>query len=304
MPFVIGIAGPVAVGKSTVARVLGDLLSRRPTNPRTGIVATDGFLYPNRILERRGILHRKGFPESYDQESMLRFLTAARAGQEVRAPVYSHVHYDVLPGRSVAMGPVDILIVEGLNVLQSCRCTDGRGPAVDLADLFDLTLYVDAEIDDLRRWYVARLQMLLRTAHGNLPPHLRRYASLSAAEITETATRRYREINEVNLVENIQPTRERAGIIVRKGSDHAVREVLVRARRGATTSAAAAALPVITTMIGERPRSAPSPAPPQLPGARSGGGAARSEGGRRTLRLAGMPVPGGPIKDVDFPIGS
>ncbi|EIV92463.1 type I pantothenate kinase [Frankia sp. QA3] len=254
MPLLIGIAGPVAVGKSTIARVLGELLSRRPAAPSTGSVTTDGFLYPNRILERRGLLDRKGFPESYDQEAMLRFLAAARAGRQVRVPVYSHEHYDVVPGRSVTVGREDILIVEGLNVLQSCRRPDGRGPAVDLTDLFDLTLYVDAELDDLRRWYVARLRTLLRTARGNPPAHLRRYACLSAAEIAEEATRRYREINEVNLVENIQPTRERADVIVRKGSDHAVREVLVRGSGDATTSAAASALPAITTMIRDRPR--------------------------------------------------
>nr|WP_255649412.1 type I pantothenate kinase [Frankia sp. ArI3] len=218
---------------------------RRP-RARAASRPTD-FSIRNRILERRGILDRKGFPESYDQEAMLRFLTAARAGRQVRVPVYSHEHYDVVPGRSVTVGREDILIVEGLNVLQSCRRPDDRGPAVDLNDLFDLTLYVDAEFDDLRRWYVARLRTLLRTARGNPPAHLRRYACLSAAEIAEEATRRYREINEVNLVENIQPTRERADVIVRKGSDHAVREVLVRGSGDATTSAAASALPAVVT---------------------------------------------------------
>ncbi|WP_261562165.1 type I pantothenate kinase [Frankia tisae] len=224
------IAGPGAVGKSAMARALGELLSRRQTAPRVSRVTTDGFLYPNRILEQRRLLDRKGFPESYDQESLLRFLAAARADREIRAPVYSHVHYDVLPGTSLTAGRPDILIVEGLNVLQPRRCPGERDPAVARTDFFDLTLYAGAEPDDLRRWYVARLQALLRAAQGNIPPHLRRYASLSAGEIAEQATRRYREINEANLIENIQPTRERANAIGRKGSDHAVREVLVRTR--------------------------------------------------------------------------
>ncbi len=224
-PFVVGIAGSVAVGKSTTARLLRELLSRWPDTPRVELVTTDGFLYPNAELERRGLMQRKGFPESYDRRALLRFVSQIKGGADVAsAPVYSHLSYDIVPGRSVLVHRPDVLIVEGLNVLQPP--TRQHGLAV--SDLFDITIYVDARTSDIARWYEERFLRLQRGAFADPQSYFHRYASLSETEARERARSIWSSINEPNLVENILPTRSRATIVLRKGPDHAVTTVLLR----------------------------------------------------------------------------
>jgi type I pantothenate kinase len=225
IPYVIGIAGSVAVGKSTTARVLRALLARWPDHPRVDLITTDGFLFPNDELERRGLLTRKGFPESYDVRRLLQFLSDIKSGQdEARAPTYSHLTYDVLPTEhdQVVRAP-DILIVEGLNVLQVNRHTTAF-----VSDFFDLSVYVDAAIDDVRRWYVERFHTLRSTVFQRPDSYFQRYAELSDDEATETALEIWRSINERNLIANIEPTRDRADVILRKAPDHHVAEVRLR----------------------------------------------------------------------------
>ena len=229
VPFVIGVAGSVAVGKSTTSRLLRELLSRWPDHPRVELVTTDGFLLPNTELEARGLLERKGFPESYDQRGLLRFLAAVKSGvPEVAAPAYSHLVYDVIPGAAVTVHRPDILVVEGLNVLQQPRPrSDGRS-RMSVSDYFDFSVYVDAATADVRQWYVDRFLRLRRTAFADPASYFRRYASLSDDDARETARRIWAEVNGPNLAQNILPTRSRASLVLEKGPDHAVRRVLLR----------------------------------------------------------------------------
>jgi len=229
VPFVIGIAGSVAVGKSTTARVLRELLARWPDHPRVELVTTDGFLLPNAELIRREILDRKGFPESYDQRGLVRFLTAVKSGvDELAAPVYSHLTYDVVPDETVVLRRPDVLIVEGLNVLAPGRThADGR-PTLAVSDFFDFSVYVDAAVQHIERWYVERFLALRQTAFADPASYFHRFAALSDADARATATSIWREVNLPNLVENIVPTRDRATLVLQKGEDHAVRRIRLR----------------------------------------------------------------------------
>ncbi len=222
VPFVIGVAGSVAVGKSTTARVLQALLARWDHHPRVDLVTTDGFLYSTTELMRRGILHRKGFPESYDRRKLLRFVTEVKSGaEEVAAPVYSHVSYDILKGQFHMVRQPDILIVEGLNVLQT-------GSRLMVSDLFDFSIYVDARIEDIEHWYVKRFLALRKTSFADPDAHFHHYANLPDEHARMAAEDLWHSINLPNLVENILPTRPRATMVLRKDSDHAINRLRLR----------------------------------------------------------------------------
>jgi type I pantothenate kinase len=228
-PFVIGVAGSVAVGKSTTARLLKALLARWPEHPRVELVTTDGFLLANAELERHGLMQRKGFPESYDRRALTRFVADVKAGkEEVSAPVYSHLVYDIVPGERLIVRRPDILIVEGLNVLQPAMAgRDGR-VRMGLADYFDFSIYVDARAEDIERWYLERFKRLRATAFTDPASYFRRFAEIPEHEALGLARDFWHRINLPNLIENVLPTRGRATLVLRKGSDHAIERVRLR----------------------------------------------------------------------------
>ena len=229
VPFVIGVAGSVAVGKSTASRLLQALLSRWPSHPKVDLITTDGFLMPLATLEARGLIHRKGFPESYDVRRLVHFMAELKSGvPEVQAPVYSHLRYDIAPGEIQYVRNPDIVIVEGLNVLQTGSGRAGKPLPLFVSDFFDFSIYVDAGENDIEQWYIERFQKLRETVFQNTSSYFHRYARLTPAESIEMARRLWTSINLVNLRENIVPTRERAHLILEKGRDHAVRRVRLR----------------------------------------------------------------------------
>jgi type I pantothenate kinase len=229
VPFVIAVAGSVAVGKSTTARLLQALLAAGPDTPRVDLVTTDGFLLPNAVLESRGLLARKGFPESYDRRALLRFLADVKSGRaEVSAPLYSHHAYDVLPGERQVVDSPDVLVLEGLNVLQAGGGAASRVPDVFLSDFFDFSVYVDATEHDIEQWYVERFLALRRTAFADSGAYFHRFADLTDEEAVATARGIWASVNGPNLRSNIAPTRSRARLVLQKAADHSVRRVLLR----------------------------------------------------------------------------
>ncbi len=228
-PFVIGVGGSVAVGKSTTARVLQQMLAHWPAHPVVSLVTTDGFLLPNAELRERGLLHRKGFPESYDRRALLRFVIDIKSGKdEVTAPTYSHLSYDVVPDRVVTVRRPDIVVVEGLNVLQQAPTRPDGRPSLAVSDFFDFSVYVDAATTDVRRWYVERFLRLRETAFRDPRSYFTRYADLTEGDAVLEATRIWEEINGPNLEQNIAPTRSRATLVLRKAGDHSVDWVRLR----------------------------------------------------------------------------
>jgi type I pantothenate kinase len=229
VPFIIGIAGSVAVGKSTTARVLKALLARWPDHPRVDLVTTDGFLLPNAELERRSLMHRKGFPESFDTARLLSFLARVKSGETgVAAPVYSHFHYDILPDQQIVIERPDILIVEGLNLLQPAKPPSNGDAVPFVSDFFDFSIYLDADLGVLEQWYVTRFMKLRATAFRDPAAYFHRYSTLSPDAAQERALEIWRTINLRNLEENILPTRQRARLILRKGSKHRIESVSLR----------------------------------------------------------------------------
>jgi type I pantothenate kinase len=228
VPYVIGIAGSVAVGKSSTARILQALLASRSVARSVDLVTTDGFLHPNRVLQERGIMHRKGFPESYDRRRLIQFMADVKSGHpQLTAPIYSHLIYDIVDDQAQVVDQPDILIVEGLNVLQRGG-QPSRRPQVFVSDFFDFSIYVDADEALLQQWYVERFLKLRETAFRDPSSYFQRYSELSADESVSIARRIWREINGVNLRQNIEPTRERADLILEKGPRHTLEKVSLR----------------------------------------------------------------------------
>ncbi|OKL48574.1 type I pantothenate kinase [Boudabousia liubingyangii] len=230
VPFVVGIAGSVAVGKSSIARALQRLLQRFDQTPKVDLVTTDGFLLPNKELEERGLLGRKGFPDSYDRHALLRFLAEVKSGQQhVQAPVYSHVIYDVVPNEFISIDQPDILIVEGINVLQPPRINPhSHQPTLAVSDYFDFSIFIDAHHQDVESWYVDRFLSLREGAFRDKDSFFRAYADLDDEAAVSLARQIWTEINLVNFVQNIRPTRSRADLIIHKASDHRVSKLLLR----------------------------------------------------------------------------
>ena len=224
-PFIIGVAGSVAVGKSTVSRLLKELLSRWEGTPRVELITTDGFLFPNAELEKRGLMARKGFPESYARLALLKFVADVKSGAaEVAAPVYSHLSYDIVDGEKAVVHSPDVLIVEGLNVLQA----PGAGQELALSDYFDFKIYVDAEAHNLNAWFIKRFEKLRDSAFTNPASYFHRYAEMPFDKALGRANEIWQTINLPNLVQNILPTRNRATLVLRKGNNHTVESVLLR----------------------------------------------------------------------------
>lgn len=228
-PWIVGIAGSVSVGKSTSARLLQELMRRWPATPNVALVTTDGYLLPNAVLEERGLMNRKGFPESYDRYGLLEFLDAVKAGAtEAKVPVYDHVTYDVVPGEYITISNPDVIIVEGLNVLQPAKLSSTSGEFAAVSDYFDFTIYLDAPEDALERWYIDRFLSFRSTAFSNPNSYFRSYADLTDEEAVDTARNIWRTINLPNLRENVAPTRSRATVVLEKGPDHRIETIQVR----------------------------------------------------------------------------
>ena len=229
MPFIIGIAGSVACGKSTTARVLKALLARWPDHPLVDLISTDGFLLPNKVLEDRNIMDRKGFPESFDTKKLLAFMADVKAGKpNVKAPVYSHFAYDILDDQEVVIDRPDILVVEGLNVLQPARLPKNGSGIPFVSDFFDFSIYIDAETDHIQEWYIERFWRLRATAFRDPASYFHKYSLLAEDEVVSTAKGIWQSINMKNLEKNILPTRQRADLILKKAQDHSVAEVMLR----------------------------------------------------------------------------
>ena len=229
VPFIVGVAGSVAVGKSTTSRILREMLARWPSHPKVDLITTDGFLFPNAVLEERGLMQRKGFPESFDLRRLRQFLSDVKSGcAEARAPIYSHIAYDILPDETAVIAQPDILIVEGLNVLQPALLAEEGMEIPFVSDYFDFSIYIDAEKDIVQRWYVERFMSLRKTAFSQPGAYFKRYADLDDAAAEETAIDIWTRINLKNLQENILPTRARADLILHKDAAHAIDQVLLR----------------------------------------------------------------------------